>query len=58
MTSSSKGSCGSDRNRSHSHISTASSQPLAMPATAPTNTPTTTATIIAANPTAREMRPP
>ncbi len=58
MMSSSSGSCGSDRNRSVSHISAASTLPRDMPAIAPTRVPTTTAISIAASPTASEMRPP
>ncbi len=58
MTSSSSGSCGSDRKRSVSHISAASTRPLDMPAMAPTSTPTKMATTMAATPTAIEMRPP
>ncbi len=58
MISSSSGNCGSDRNKSVSHISAASTAPTAIPATAPMAIPTTTATAIAANPTANDMRPP
>src|SRR6266446_6649446 len=58
MMSSSSGSCGSDRNRSVSHISAASTLPREMPAIAPMIVPTTTATAIAASPTASDMRPP
>ena len=50
MISSSSGSCGSDRNRSVSHISAASTRPRDMPAIAPTSTPTMIATSIAAKP--------
>jgi len=52
------GSCGSDRKRSVSSISAASTLPREMPATAPISVPTKTATIIAPRPTASEMRPP
>src|SRR6185503_10843919 len=58
MMSSSSGNCGSDRNRSVTHISTASTLPRDIPAIAPMITPTTTAISIAASPTASEMRPP
>ena len=58
MISTSSGSCGSDRNRSVSHISAVSTLPREMPAMAPMMTPTTIATAIAASPTAIEMRPP
>ena len=58
MMSSSSGSCGSERNRSVSHISAVSILPRALPAIAPTSTPTTIAIVIAARPTASEMRPP
>ena len=58
MISSSSGSCGSDRNRSASHIRAASTLPRDMPAIAPTSTPTMQATSIAQSPTASEMRPP
>jgi hypothetical protein len=58
MMSSSSGSCGNERNRSLAHISSASTQPLAMPAMAPITTPTITATSMAATPTASDTRPP
>ena len=58
MISSSTGSGGSDRNRSVSHISAASTLPRDTPASAPTMVPTMTDTAIAARPTASEMRPP
>ena len=58
MISSSNGSCGSERNRSVSHINAVSTRPRDIPAIAPTMVPTTTAISIAARPTAIEMRPP
>ncbi len=58
MTSSSSGSCGSDRKRSVTHIRAASTLPREIPAIAPITMPTTIAISIAATPTASEMRPP
>src|SRR5262252_5889737 len=58
MMSSSSGSCGSERNRSVSHISAASILPREMPATAPMITPTVSDISIAVRPTESEIRPP
>jgi len=58
MMSSSRGSCGSDRKRSVTHISAVSTLPREIPAMAPMMTPTMMATSMAARPTASEMRPP
>src|SRR5882724_52492 len=58
MTSNSSGSCGNARNRSVTHISTASTLPLEMPDIAPIRVPAMMATAIAAKPTASEIRPP
>src|SRR5262245_24904179 len=58
MMSSSSGSWGSERKRSVTHMSAASTLPRALPAMAPTITPTTTAISIAVSPTAIERRPP